>query len=169
MWGCLLIWGHHPFLVRQSDRSLVLALFSARQLLGARAYYRSPLNTSEPSFCLSHMDPGKPTSGIPFNLRPSFLLSVVGDRTRIHKAVECLPTPHPVCQALCLFLTSGLSWELLWCEVEAVGPQILLFGASCATSHPFSFHRFCSHLPCSLRRCFAGYTFDFSSVGATIC
>lgn len=35
------------------------------------------------------------------------------------------PHSHSMCQALCLFLTSGLTWELLWCSVEAVGPQIV--------------------------------------------
>ena len=37
-----------------------------------------------------------------------------------------LMNASPTLPCVCLFLISGLSWELLWCGVEAVGPQIVL-------------------------------------------
>lgn len=134
-----------PYLVRQSECSLVSTLFSARQLSESQAYclehLRACLNTSEPAFYPSRRDPGKPTSSAPLNLRPSFLLSVVRDKTRTHEADECLPAlPLCGCQALCFFITSGLSWEL----------TVVSSGSCWSTDHPFTASSAMSHYGLSL-------------------
>lgn len=132
-----------PYLVRQSGCSLVSTLFSARQLSESQPYCMDRvLNTSEPAFYPSCRDPGKPTSSAPLNLRPSFLLSVVRDKTRrTHEADEFLPAlPLCGCQALCLFIASGLSWEL----------TVVSSGSCWSTDHPFSASSAMSHYGLSL-------------------